>query len=594
MSRDNTTEGSHSSEIKLTSRSTTNTQTFFESCVLDADHKALEEHLVNSPLQQTDLDRCLLRGLRIVQREERELSHVAPALTLLLQFGAKWNNDALLDEQKTPYHIICESPGDHHELLALMINSSHRKITNARDSRRCTAVIYAVQNANINCLKCLIANGVDVNIGDDRTLLIVMGTPAQEMTAIIQIIRGVCGSTSKFTSVHEDMFELLLDNSPIESYKTLLLVAIEDRNVYFAKKLIEKGARLDKIVHGKCYVWSTIALFGNVELVKCMMNHGIDKDSTDHNGLSVLWYVVAGGNIEAVRYLLDIGVVIPTTTPEARETQCEQCKENRLLLEDDIQDPCLAAMCDLSYGLEIVKLLEENGSQSYKSFEALRHAIFYDNVEVTLYLLNNYTYPLNIEYVIESDLSGSIYTLLTEPILSTRNKFTARIRKLLLDHGADPAKQMCSATSANAIMTAIDHGNMEAIAQYIRSGVNINFRSYDCTYGKVLPFESSVLRGYHDVATMLLISGCSCGVFSLDENHEFKDDIKPDVEKLMEEWKVQENSVTPLQQRCRSVILNHLSPRADMKIEKLPLPQLLINFLCISEIDEIVDAPIEN
>ena len=594
MSRDNTTEGSHSSEIKLTSRSTTNTQSFFESCVLDADHKALEEHLVNSPLQQMDLDRCLLRGLRIVQREERALSHVAPALTLLLQFGAKWNSDALLDEQKTPYHIICESPGDHHELLDLMIKSSHQKITNARDSRRCTAVMWAVQNANINCLKCLIASGVDVNIGDDRTLLTVMGTPAQEVTAIIQIIRGVCGSTSKFTSVHEDMFELLLDNSPIESYMTLLLVAIEDRNVYFAKKLIEKGARLDFIVHGKCYVWSTIALLGDIELVKCMMNHGIDKDCTDHNGLSILWYVVTSGNVEVVRYLLDIGVEIPTTTPEERETQCEQCKENRLLLEDDSQDPCLAAMCDLSYGLEIVKLLEENGSQSYKSFEALRHAILYDNVEVTLYLLNNYTYPLNIEYVTESDPSGSVYTLLTEPILSTRKKFSARIRKLLLDHGADPAKQMCSATSANAIMTAIAHGDLEVIAQYIRSGVDINFKSYDCTYGKVLPFEASVLRRYHNVAQIFLISGCSCGVFSLDNNHKFKNNLTPEVEKLMEEWKVQENNVPPLQQRCRTVILNHLSPQADKKIEKLPLPEFLINFLCISEIDEIVDAQIEH
>ena len=108
----------------LITRGTTNTQMFLDTCALGAEHKALDDYLINNPVQQSDLDRCLLRGLQIVQRKERELSHVAPALTILLQSGAKWNNNALLDEQKTPYHIICESPGDHHELLGLMIKSS--------------------------------------------------------------------------------------------------------------------------------------------------------------------------------------------------------------------------------------------------------------------------------------------------------------------------------------------------------------------------------------------------------------------------------------------------------------------------------------
>ena len=148
-----------SSLDELSTRSTTNTQTFLETCVLDAAHKELEEYLVSNPLQQSDLDRCLLRGLRIVQRNKRELSHVAPALTWLLQSGAMWNCDVLLDDQKTPYHIICESPGDHHELLALMIKSFQKTIINTEDISRRTALMCAVQYANINCIRCLIDNG---------------------------------------------------------------------------------------------------------------------------------------------------------------------------------------------------------------------------------------------------------------------------------------------------------------------------------------------------------------------------------------------------------------------------------------------------
>ena len=65
-----------SSQDELPTRSTTNTQTFLDTCVLDADHKALEEHLWTNAVQQSDLDRCLLRGLQIVQQKKKELLHV--------------------------------------------------------------------------------------------------------------------------------------------------------------------------------------------------------------------------------------------------------------------------------------------------------------------------------------------------------------------------------------------------------------------------------------------------------------------------------------------------------------------------------------
>ena len=165
MSQDITTEdSSHSSEIELPTGSNSNIQMFLETCGFDDDHETLIEHLMSNPVQRRDLDKCLLRGLQIVQQKERELSHVAPALTLLLQSGAKWNSDVLLDDQKTPYHIICESPGDHHELLDLMIKSSQQAIINVRDYYGRSAMLCAVDNANINCLKCLIASGTDLNI----------------------------------------------------------------------------------------------------------------------------------------------------------------------------------------------------------------------------------------------------------------------------------------------------------------------------------------------------------------------------------------------------------------------------------------------
>ena len=589
MSRDNSIESSDPSSIELPTRSTTNTQTFLETCVLDADHKALKEHLVNNQVQQSDLDRCLLRGLQSVQLKKKELSHVAPALTILLQSGAKWNSDVLLDDQKTPYHIICESQGDHHELLNLMIKSAQQTRIDARDSSRYTAVFYAVRNANVNCLKCLITNGADVTISHDKSSYWVAGAGSQVWSAIIEALR-MLSSCTKYTSVNENIFDLLLDRYPISSYMPLLLCAINCGNLYCTKKLIERGARIDILDNEKRYVWSRMAKLGSVEFLNCLLNHGIDKDATDQKGLCVLWYVVESGNLEAVRYLLHLGVVIPISTPEVSETQCKQCEEKMLTVNDiewkdqGNRDPCMRAICNNH--LQIVKLLDKHGSQSCTSFNALRRAVMYNCVDVTKYLLNKYTYNLNILYNIESDRSRYIYTLLTE----LNYTFTYRIIKLLLDHGADPAKQNCTATSVNALMTALAQGHLEVLARFIRSGVDINILSYDHPYENVLPFEASVLRGFYGAAKMFLLSGCSCGVFSLNDDHEFKNNLKPEVDELMKEWKVQENNVTPLHLRCRRVILNHLSPQADIKIKKLPLPRLLIKFLAIPEIDDIVDV----
>ena len=590
-----------SSENKLPKR-TNNTQTFLETCVLDSDHKALEEHLVINPVQQNDLDRCLLFGLRIVQQTEKRLYQVEPALTILLQSGAKWNADVLLDEQETPYHIICQSPEDEYELLDLMINSSQRTIIDTQDSDRCTALMYAVRHANINCLKCLIANGADVNIGDNKYQYFTPGAPPQESCPIITVMSMLYYRYNyQYKSLSEDIFDLLLDKSPIESYMKLFKLAVNCGIVYCIKKLIEKGTRLDMLDYDHCYVWPAIAQMGNVALLKCMLDHGLDKDSTDLEGFSLLWYVCFSGNIEAVRYLLDLGVVIPTCTEDVREIQCGWCKEITLIIDDDkwnkdnSPDPCVIAI--RHNNIEIVKLLDEYGSQSCKLFSVLRYAVKFRRLDLVSYLLNKYTYPLNIEYTnMESGQRSHQqgYTLLTDPYrVCLTGSELLQVTKLLLDHGADPVKPMCSATSANAIMTAIRYGHLAVIAQYVCSGVDINFRSYDRFYKNVLPLEASVVHGYHSVAEILLVSGCSCGVFSLDNHHELKDNIRPEMEKLMIEWKVQENKVTPLRQQCRSVILNHLSPRADLKIGKLPLPQCLIKFLRIPELDTILNRRTE-
>ena len=250
----------------------------------------------------------------------------------------------MLDDDNTPYHIICESPGDYHELLDLMIKSSQRTIIDVQNIYKCTALLYAVYHANINCVKCLIANGADVNLGSDRVGPSTLAKPAPQWTPIMEAIWKVYLNENR-SAIKTDIFNLLLcsgvdiDNpsfeyhiSVHESYMSAFVFAVHLSNIYCIEQLIKKGDHLDVIGYCGVDVWLTIDRIGNVELLKCMFNHGVDKDSTDQYGLGIFWYVVDSGNIEVVRYLLDLGVAIPSQKTEARETPCERCKMNRLAL----------------------------------------------------------------------------------------------------------------------------------------------------------------------------------------------------------------------------------------------------------------------
>ena len=130
------------------------------------------------------------------------------------------------------------------------------------------------------------------------------------------------------------------------------------------------GAPLDTTSDDTDYWWRWIAREGDIERLKYLFDRGIDKDSIDKNGYSVLWHVGFSGNIAALRYLLELGVAIPTYAPEEREVPCEQCDENRLIIDNssnwEKRDWCMVAIrCNK---LEVVKLLDEYGSKSCKSF----------------------------------------------------------------------------------------------------------------------------------------------------------------------------------------------------------------------------------
>ena len=571
------------------------TQTLLDASFTRGEHDVFKEHLENNPVRQ-DFKGVLKEGIELVLSKTRTMSDVAPTLKVLLQNGARWGHRVKLKPTRmTPYHVICSSTGDHLELLELMIKELGQKLVNKKDLLGCTALICAVQNANIKCVEILIANGADVNcIMDNVCDIYNLTYDPCTVSPLIESISLLHPSSHHSSNIMMDIFELLLNNgadvnTPYNLRKyTPVMYAADISNVKCVQKLIKKGAQLNPADN-----WTFAAKSGSVDLLKYLLEDiGIDKDSIDAHGCNVLYWAVISGNIKAVRYLLELGVTTTTYIPPDCVTPCNVCG---IYLSCNVfplaltYDPCMT--CIDYDNPEIVRLMAEHGCQLYKHTAPLIYAVCNVSVKVVKYLLSNYRYPMNYEYYAYTETYRPEswqhhHTLLTDACQTN----SVEMVKILLDHGADPNKKNCGEKCPSVFNVALYERHVEVIACFIRGGLNVNTRSYYPDIGVVLPFEAAVSQDHTYVAEMLLVAGCSCGVHNLDNTHELKVKIKPELKELMKEWNVHKNNVIPLQRRCRMVILNHLSPQADKKINNLQLPPDLVKYLSMPELDDIMDV----
>ena len=598
-----------------------NTKTLLHASLWNGKHDPFKEHVENNPVRR-DFDGCLKYGIELVMSQKRTLSDVVQTLMILLQNGAKWDSDDLLmSGRMTPYHVICKSTGDHQELLDLMIKELGRSLLNARDDPQHTALMYAVENANIKCVGSLIAKGADVNLNVNERY-IGMRTVTDRIGPLIDSIDLLQPHTRSY-DIRMNVFDLLLENGadvnqPCNVYlRTPLMYAAATGSVSCVQKLIQKGAQLQDADIAGDKVWVFAARSGSVDMLRYLLeDNGIDKDSVEKRGASVLYWTVKSGNIEAIRYLLSIGARIPTYVPQESVELCRYCRTNlpyHLISEKELQGnrhPCLVA---ITQGMvEVIRLLEEYGCQFCKRPEALIIAIRKKKVNVVKYLLRNHSFPINYEYAgyrafnrarnrernrICNRACGRAWdshtTLLTEACQTK----SVKIVNLLLEHGADPNKKICREDKCQSALTVALHGgHLKILARFLRGGLDVNTRPYSPDTDGVLSWpRTAVCYNNIQAAEMLFVSGCSHRVFNLHINHRIVANIRPKFQELLNKWNQHKNNVIPLQQRCRVVILNYLSPQADRKIIKLPLPPCLITFLSIPELDDIIKtSEVEN
>ena len=258
--------------------------------------------------------------------------------------------------------------------------------------------------------------------------------------------------------------------------------------------------------------------------------------------LSPLMYAAATGNIESIRTLIQ--------------------KNAKFDLVDSYGDT-VWKWAVFSRKVDVLECLYEHASSCPE--EAVLHwAVIGDHMEMVQYLFNKEI---------------------------TVKKFKQDVQQLKQEKGnpmySDVIKRHNDYT---AIRCSIKYRNEpHIVACFIRSGADLSVRSYDKVYGNVLLFEAAVLYHNHCAAEMLLLSGCSCGVYSTQSELEDEYDMTLEMKKLMNSWKVRENRVKSRKITCRTAILNHLSPTiADDNLSNLLLPDCLIRYLGIPELDDVI------
>ena len=573
------------------------TRTLLRTALNHGEHKLFKEHLENNPEHQ-DFVGCLAHGIHLVTANNRQLSEVAKTLTLLLQYGAKWScEDLLAPDTPTPYHLICRATGDHHELLQLVIKELKGRLVDAKDDAEFTALMYAVNNANIKCVKTLIANGADANLfvipRRFQCMPEITDMVNEEVSPLIDAIMLLHPNSHYPSDIMMEIFDVLLDsvadvNKPCFYHnRTPIMYAAQVGNVRCVDKLIHKRADLYIADDAGDNVWTIAAREGNMDVLKCLIeDNGIDK-----NGLNILYWAVKSGNIEAVRYMLNLGVTTTADIPqEERLEACEASHQNisrHIINGIQLKAELFKETIGQHNRPEVVKLLDEYGCQLYRSDEALSYAVYLDRVDVVEYLLCNHKYSLNNDNIVNYSC-GRRHSH-QAPLISACQNYSVEMIELLVEHGADPNTGRYVDKCSSAINIAIYSGHIEMVAHMIRGGVEVNTRSNCPDIGVVLPFEAAICRSFIYETEMLLAYGCSRGVHGLDINHPLKNTIHPDLQTVLKECEVEKNIVLPLKQRCRMVILNHLCPQADKKINELPLPTVLIKYLSIPEIDDILE-----
>ncbi len=371
-----------------------------------------------------------ISGLSAVQPNQTIVKKVDP-LSLKLVQAAQWGN---IDALK--------------KLLDQGVD------INARDKYGRVPLVEAAREGRLEVIKLLLAHGADINGSNERGLTALIASARSGDIEIVRLlVENGADIDRKYTSVfvgESSALNVAMDEKRTEIVMYLLekqdnpdwnkaLIWAADGPTEVVRTLIEKGADLKKCA-GQCM---DSAIFRNrVETIKFFLEKGLDpngfigfRDGSE----SFLIQAVRDGRKEIVKLLLDKGIQADILNKGALEAEWSRAWASGIKRT--------ALDIAREYGEEeIVELLEQAGAIS----------------KVTSKPVESFPETLPSETKKEPNLPNPLFTAIEESDIVAL--------KTLLENGADPNKE--DRKDGKLLERAIAKGDIEAIKLLLEKGAD--------------------------------------------------------------------------------------------------------------------------
>ncbi len=144
------------------------------------------------------------------------------------------------------------------------------------------------------------------------------------------------------------------------------------------------------------------------------------------------------------------------------------------------------------------------------------------------------------------------------------------------------------------LFLAIRENHKDCVRALLRAGCSLDVMAEAAGKQYVGPFEYALIRGYVDISKMLLACGITKNVMNpLMLSDAFENLLDRETEEEVEEavelvdWIIDQLKDPPsLQLLCRKAIRGHMGIRVLGGVLELPLPQKMINYLALSELND--------
>lgn len=423
----------------------------------------------------------------------------------LISLGAEINGK---DEFNGYTPLINAIIGNNIEIIRLLMNSG-ASVTSVDENGK-TPLIYAIINNNIEAMKILL-NNINVNINkayDPGERPIDYAFEQDNIEAIYLLLEKNVKLDLAADSI------LLRHASSIGHFGTVKILL---ENYKTSKETTDTEDRTPLCLASK---------YGNLEIVKYLLEKGADIEAKDKNGMSPLILASKNGNLEIVKYLFEKGVNVEAIDKEERTCLMIASIKGHLnivefLLEKgaDIEaknkkGETALIKASLAGHLDIAEFLlncySNEKIRKLKMYSIMISALEYDNKELVKYLLDNETaidvlneniinkiskllFNLDVKNIYESIKYGSleILNLLMKnginiefpneenetPLIYASKIGSLEIVKLLLNNGANiEAKNKLDRTS---LMEASRGGHIDTIKFLLDRGANIEAKDID-------------------------------------------------------------------------------------------------------------------